>query len=142
MHVIIVTLIGRNFLTIVEKAKSACENAGMKVEDHFAEFSKMVSLGSGSKKNISIITLLSVICSLAGAFIQNNCHRQKMSRRLSATWQRETKTRKQTITSDKLRRDDGTCRIRHVCKNRKCYILKEVFLERNYNLTKIRGIGL
>ncbi len=34
----------RNFLTIIGKAKTACENAGMKVADHFAEVSKMVRI--------------------------------------------------------------------------------------------------
>ena len=47
----------RNFLTIVGKAKSACENAGMKVEDHFADVSKMVSIGSGSEREIDNMML-------------------------------------------------------------------------------------
>ena len=47
----------RNFLTIVGKAKSACKNAGMKVEDHFADVSKMVSLGSGSEREIDNMML-------------------------------------------------------------------------------------
>ena len=46
-------------------------------------------------------TQLSVICSSVGAFILSNCHRPKMSRRLNAAWQKETKTRKQIIISDK-----------------------------------------
>lgn len=39
----------RNFLAIVDKAKIACENAGMKVTDHFADVSKIIPIGSGSK---------------------------------------------------------------------------------------------
>ena len=54
----------RNFLTIVGKAKSACENAGMKVEDHFADVSKMVSLGSGSEREIDNMMLTRYACYL------------------------------------------------------------------------------
>ena len=89
----------RNFLTIVGKAKSACENAGMKVEDHFADVSKMVSLGSGSEREIDNMMLTRYACYLIA---QNGDSRKpRMSRRLSAAWQRETKTLKRIITSDK-----------------------------------------
>ena len=54
----------RNFLTIVGKAKSACENAGIKVEDHFADVSKMVSLGSGSEREIDNMMLTRYACYL------------------------------------------------------------------------------
>ncbi len=37
------------FLIFVDKAKSACENAGMAIDDHFVDVSKMVTLGSGAK---------------------------------------------------------------------------------------------
>jgi DNA-damage-inducible protein D len=33
----------RNFLSIVSKAKEACENAGGHIVEHFAEISKMVA---------------------------------------------------------------------------------------------------
>ena len=54
----------RNFLTIVGKAKSVCKNAGMKVEDHFADVSKMVSLGSGSEREIDNMMLTRYACYL------------------------------------------------------------------------------
>ena len=40
----------RNFLTITEKAKTACFNAGENISYHFADVSKMVLLGSGSER--------------------------------------------------------------------------------------------
>ncbi len=38
----------RNFLLVIEKAKTACTNSGQAVSDHFVDVNKMVKLGSGS----------------------------------------------------------------------------------------------
>ena len=42
----------RNFLLVIEKAKTACYNSGQKISDHFVDVNKMVDLGSGSGKTI------------------------------------------------------------------------------------------
>ena len=42
----------RNFLQVIEKAKAACVNSGQNVSDHFVDASKMVSLGSGSERQV------------------------------------------------------------------------------------------
>lgn len=41
-----------NFLNVLFKAKTACEVAAQPVSDHFREVTKMVSLGSGSEREI------------------------------------------------------------------------------------------
>ena len=46
-----------NFLNVVSKAKTACEVSGNAIPDHFADVSKMVDLGSGSKREIDDIML-------------------------------------------------------------------------------------
>lgn len=54
----------RNFLPAVEKAKIACLNAGEEVAYHFADIRKMVSLGSGSEREIDDIYLTRYACYL------------------------------------------------------------------------------
>jgi DNA-damage-inducible protein D len=53
-----------NFQNVIVKAKEGCENAGAKVSDHFADVSKMVSLGSGSSRSLEDIALTRYACYL------------------------------------------------------------------------------
>jgi hypothetical protein len=48
-----------NFLNVIEKAKTACENAGAELSDHFADVGKMVGIGSGSQREIQDLIWLS-----------------------------------------------------------------------------------
>jgi DNA-damage-inducible protein D len=41
-----------NFAKVIEKAKTACKNAGFEVNNHFLDIRKMVDLGSGAKREI------------------------------------------------------------------------------------------
>ncbi len=53
-----------NFKRIIEKAKAACENAGIPVSDHFADVGKMVVLGSGAGRQIDDLALTRYACYL------------------------------------------------------------------------------
>lgn len=47
----------RNFLKVIEKAKEACKNSGTEVSNHFVDVNKMVTLGSGSERQVEDIAL-------------------------------------------------------------------------------------
>ena len=47
----------RNFLTIVEKAKAACQNAEMCVIDHFVDVNKMIEIAKGAKREVDDMML-------------------------------------------------------------------------------------
>jgi DNA-damage-inducible protein D len=49
---------------VIEEAKAACEKAGGRVKDHFADVSKMVDLGSGSARQIDDVALTRYACYL------------------------------------------------------------------------------
>lgn len=53
-----------NFEKVIQKAKDACRNAEMPVEDHFPDVRKMVELGSGSERSINDMALTRYACYL------------------------------------------------------------------------------
>lgn len=54
----------RNFLNVVEKAKTACSRSGHSVPNHFGDFTEMVEIGSGAKRSVADMRLSRYACYL------------------------------------------------------------------------------
>ncbi|MDZ4349423.1 MAG: hypothetical protein U1A22_07805 [Xanthomonadaceae bacterium] len=46
-----------NFLSVISKAKTACEISGHAIADHFADVGKMIELGKGGQRDIDDLML-------------------------------------------------------------------------------------
>lgn len=53
-----------NFVTVIGKAKTACEVSGHEIEHHFPDVGKMVDLGSGATREVPDIMLTRYACYL------------------------------------------------------------------------------
>jgi DNA-damage-inducible protein D len=54
----------RNFLKVIDKAKTACTQAGEKLTDHFVDVNKMIDLAKGAQREIEDMALTRYACYL------------------------------------------------------------------------------
>ena len=87
----------RNFEEVIEKAKISCEKAGNKVENHFADVSKMVKIGSQSEREIDNVFLTRYACYL---ITQNGDPRKEVIAFAQTYF--AVQTRKQEILEERL----------------------------------------
>lgn len=88
----------RNFKNVIEKAEKSCEQAGEDTKNHFAEFSKMVEIGSGAQKPVEDIALTRYACYLIA---QNGDATTKSEIAFAQTYF-AVQTRKQEIIEKRL----------------------------------------
>jgi DNA-damage-inducible protein D len=65
----------RNFSKVLDKAKLACKNSGVDIDDHFAEVGKMVEIGSSTSRKIIDYNLSRYACYL---IVQNGDPRKEV----------------------------------------------------------------
>jgi len=88
----------RNFKNVIDKAHKSCEEAGEEAKNHFAEFSKMVEIGSGAQKPVEDIALTRYACYLIA---QNGDATTKSEIAFAQTYF-AVQTRKQEIIEKRL----------------------------------------
>ena len=54
----------RNFLKVIDKAKTACETSGAEVSYHFVDINKMIDLAKGAQREIEDVALTRYACYL------------------------------------------------------------------------------
>lgn len=88
----------KNFKNVIDKAKKSCEKAGEEIKNHFADFGKMVQIGSGAQKEINDIALTRYACYLIA---QNGDASTKSEIAFAQTYF-AVQTRKQEIIEKRL----------------------------------------
>lgn len=87
----------RNFVKVIDKAKEACLQSKSSINSHFADVSKMVSLGAGTQREIDDVKLTRYACYL----IAQNGDPRKTEIAFAQTYF-AVQTRKQEIIEQRL----------------------------------------
>lgn len=100
----------RNFLKVIEKAKTACDGSENEVPDHFVEVNKMVNIGSGAERELEDMELSRYACYL---IVQNGDSRKKVIALGQSYFAVKTRQQELIDNFDKLDEDKKRLAIRH-----------------------------
>jgi len=88
----------RNFLKVIESSKESCVNSGGRVENHFVDANKMVTIGSGAERLVDDIMLTRYACYLVA---QNGDPRKEPIAYAQSYF--ALQTRKQELIEERIR---------------------------------------
>lgn len=71
----------RNFQSIIEKAKESAKSTGESISDHFSDVSKIVTLGSGSQRQLDDVMLPHYACHLVAQVASRPMRRKSFRRK-------------------------------------------------------------
>lgn len=128
----------RRFEQVIERAKEACKNSNISINDHFADIGKMVKAGV-TNKNIGDIKLTRYACYL----IAQNGDSRKKAIAFAQTYF-AVQTRKQEITRqeyEQLSEDEKRLYTRQNVKNKNKYLFNTAKLAGVKNYGKFNNYG-
>lgn len=104
----------RNFLLVIDKAKIACKNSEIIIQDHFVDVNNMVQLGSGAQREIEDIMLSRYACYL---IVQNADPRKEIVALGQTYFAVKTREREIEEEFDELTEDERRLAIRNELRN-------------------------
>lgn len=67
-----------NFVKVLDKAKSACKNAGEQIADHFPDVRKVIEAGKGAQQTIDDVALMDNSSAVRKMLVERGIHPENL----------------------------------------------------------------